>query len=59
MAQDVGRQAPQHLRLVPDCGCEARKEVIFLHGGASSMDVAVLLGVPVGFLIYLFLKGRK
>lgn len=39
-----------------DCGCDQRKEIMFLHGGASGMDVAILLGVPLGLLIFLWLR---
>lgn len=41
-----------------DCGCESRKEVMFLHGGASGMDVALLLGIPLGVVIYLWLRSH-
>jgi hypothetical protein len=42
-----------------DCGCDNRKDVIFLHGGASGLDVAIILGVPVGILVYLWLKRKS
>lgn len=47
------------MQVIPgDCGCEGRKEVMFLSGGASGMDVALLLGIPLGLVVYLWLKNR-
>lgn len=37
------------------CGCDKRKETMFLDGGAGALEIALLLGVPLGLVIYLWL----